>query len=54
VTEIRKAMTQLDTVYAQHQAAINSIGRATMAVDDVKEAVVRPPPSARRVDGGLA
>jgi hypothetical protein len=41
VGELRKAITKLDTVYAQHQAVINSIGRAASAVDDFTEMVVR-------------
>ena len=40
VAEIRKAIAKLDTVRSQHQAAINSIGRAASAVDDVNEVVV--------------
>ena len=47
VEDIRVGIAKLDTVRTQHQAAINSIGRAATAVDDVSESVLR---GLRRLD----
>jgi hypothetical protein len=41
VADIRLAITKLDTVRTQHQAAINSISRAASAVNDINDAVLR-------------
>jgi hypothetical protein len=41
VADIRESITKLDAARSQHQAAINSINRAGVAIGDVRDAVVR-------------
>lgn len=41
VADIRSALTKLETVRTQHQAAINSINRASTAVTELNDSVLR-------------
>jgi len=41
VSDIRSAMAKLETIRAQHQSAINSINRASTAVTELNDAVIR-------------
>jgi hypothetical protein len=41
VADIRSAMSRIDTVRSQHQAAINSINRASTALTDLNDSVTR-------------
>lgn len=41
VADIRSAMTKLDVIRSQHQAAINSINKASTAATELNDSVVR-------------
>ncbi len=41
VADIRSAIAKLETIRAQHQSAINSINRASSAVTELNDAVIR-------------
>lgn len=41
VADVRSAMTRIDTVRSQHQSAINSITKASTAVTELNESVLR-------------
>jgi len=41
LADIRSAMTKLDVIRSQHQAAINSIGKASAATIELNDSVLR-------------